>query len=246
MARRLLDQKLMNINIITLFPEIFFALNSGLLGQAIERKEIVINIINLRDHSLNDYGQVDDKPYGGGEGMVLMAEPLDRSIQSIPITQRGTIVNLSPQGETLSQAKAKEISKLNNLTIIAGRYEGIDERIINQYVDEEISIGDFVLSGGEFAALTLIDVCARFIPGVIGNRKSVELDSFSAGLLKGPVFTRPEKYNNETVPEILLSGNHALIQEWKEEQSLLRTLERRPELLNNIKLTKKQKKLLED
>ena len=246
MARRLLDQKLMNINIITLFPEIFLALNSGLLGQAIERKEIVINIINLRDHSLNDYGQVDDKPYGGGEGMVLMAEPLDRSLQSIPITQRGTIVNLSPQGEMLSQAKAQEISKLNNLTIIAGRYEGIDERIINQYVDEEISIGDFVLSGGEFAALTLIDVCARFIPGVIGNHKSVELDSFSAGLLKGPVFTRPEKYNNETVPEILLSGNHALIQEWKEEQSLLRTLERRPELLNNIKLTKKQKKLLED
>ena len=236
----------MNINIITLFPEIFLALNSGLLGQAIERKEIVINIINLRDHSLNDYGQVDDKPYGGGEGMVLMAEPLDRSLQSIPITQRGTIVNLSPQGEKLSQAKAQEISKLNNLTIIAGRYEGIDERIINQYVDEEISIGDFVLSGGEFAALTLIDVCARFIPGVIGNHKSVELDSFSAGLLKGPVFTRPEKYNNETVPEILLSGNHALIQEWKEEQSLLRTLERRPELLNNIKLTKKQIKLLED
>ena len=236
----------MNINIITLFPEIFLALNSGLLGQAIERKEIVINIINLRDHSLNDYGQVDDKPYGGGEGMVLMAEPLDSSLQSIPITQRGTIVNLSPQGEKLSQAKAQEISKLNNLTIIAGRYEGIDERIINQYVDEEISIGDFVLSGGEFAALTLIDVCARFIPGVIGNHKSVELDSFSAGLLKGPVFTRPEKYNNETVPEILLSGNHALIQEWKEEQSLLRTLERRPELLNNIKLTKKQKKLLED
>jgi tRNA (guanine37-N1)-methyltransferase len=194
----------MNINIITLFPEIFLALNSGLLGQAIERKEIVINIINLRDHSLNDYGQVDDKPYGGGEGMVLMAEPLDRSLQSIPITQRGTIVNLSPQGEKLSQAKAQEISKLNNLTIIAGRYEGIDERIINQYVDEEISIGDFVLSGGEFAALTLIDVCARFIPGVIGNHKSVELDSFSAGLLKGPVFTRPEKYNNETVPEILL------------------------------------------
>ena len=150
--------------------------------------------------------------------MVLMAEPLDRSLQSIPITQRGTIVNLSPQGEKLSQAKAQEISKLNNLTIIAGRYEGIDERIINQYVDEEISIGDFVLSGGEFAALTLIDVCARFIPGVIGNHKSVELDSFSAGLLKGPVFTRPEKYNNETVPEILLSGNHALIQEWKEEQ----------------------------
>ena len=236
----------MNINIITLFPEIFLALNSGLLGQAIERKDIVINIVNLRDYSMNEYGQVDDKPYGGGEGMVLMAEPLERSIQSIPSDKRGNIVNLSPQGEKLSQSKAQELSKLDNLTIIAGRYEGIDERLINQYVDEEISIGDFVLSGGEFAALTLIDVCARFIPGVIGNNKSVELDSFSAGLLKGPVFTRPEKYNNEPVPEILLSGNHSLIQEWKDEQSLIRTLERRPELLNNIKLTKKQKKLLED
>ena len=179
----------MNINIITLFPEIFLALNSGLLGQAIERKDIVINIVNLRDYSMNEYGQVDDKPYGGGEGMVLMAEPLERSIQSIPSDKRGNIVNLSPQGEKLSQSKAQELSKLDNLTIIAGRYEGIDERIINQYVDEEISIGDFVLSGGEFAALTLIDVCARFIPGVIGNNKSVELDSFSAGLLKAVSYT---------------------------------------------------------
>ena len=236
----------MNINIITLFPEIFVALNSGLLGQAIERKDITINLLNLRDCSMNKHGQVDDKPYGGGEGMVLMAEPLEQSIKNISETKRGHVINLSPQGEKLSQSKAQELSKLDNLTIIAGRYEGIDERIINQYVDEEISIGDFILSGGEFAALALIDACARFIPGVIGNQKSVDLDSFSAGLLKGPVFTRPEKFNNESVPDVLLSGNHARIQEWREDQSLLRTMERRPELLNEIKLTKKQIKLLED
>jgi tRNA (guanine37-N1)-methyltransferase len=156
------------------------------------------------------------------------------------------LVNLSPQGKQLNQAKAQELSKYTDLTIIAGRYEGIDERIINQFVDEEISIGDFVLSGGEFAALALIDACSRFIPGVIGNQKSVEFDTFSSGLLKGPVFTRPEKFNDESVPEVLISGNHAKIQDWKDAQSLLRTLERRPELLNDIKLTKKQKKLLED
>ena len=236
----------MIINIITLFPEIFSALNAGLLGQAIDRKDITINLIDLRNFALNEYGQVDSRPYGGGEGMVLMAKPLEEAIQSIPNVHESHLVNLSPQGKQLNQAKAQELSKYTDLTIIAGRYEGIDERIINQFVDEEISIGDFVLSGGEFAALALIDACSRFIPGVIGNQKSVELDTFGSGLLKGPVFTRPEKFNDENVPEDLLSGNHAKIQEWKETQSLLRTFERRPELLNNIKLTKKQKKLLED
>ena len=135
---------------------------------------------------------------------------------------------------------------MNSITIIAGRYEGIDERFISQYVDEEISIGDFVLSGGEFAALNLIDSLSRFIPGVIGNKKSVEQDSLSQGFLKGPVFTRPENFNSELVPEILLSGDHKKIQEWKENQALIRTFERRPELLKSVKLTKKQKKLLED
>ncbi|MDA9048698.1 tRNA (guanosine(37)-N1)-methyltransferase TrmD [Gammaproteobacteria bacterium] len=236
----------MNINIVTLFPEIFSALSAGLLGQAIKREDININLIDLRIFALNEYGQVDSKPYGGGEGMVLMAQPLEEAIKSIPSSPVCHVVNLSPQGQQLTHSKAKELSKYTDLTIIAGRYEGIDERIINQFVDEEISIGDFVLSGGEFAALTLIDAFSRFIPGVIGNQKSVESDTFGSGLLKGPTFTRPEKFNDENVPEVLLSGNHAKIEEWRETQSLLRTLERRPELLNNIKLTKKQKKLLED
>ncbi len=236
----------MNINIITLFPEIFEALNYGLLGQAIDREDIKINIFNLREYKINKYGQVDDKPYGGGEGMVLMAEPLENSLKSIPPVNLGRVINLSPQGNLLNQKKAQELSTLKNLTIICGRYEGIDERFISQYVDEEISIGDFILSGGEFAALTLIDSFSRFIPDVIGNQKSVEEDSFSKGILKGPVYSRPEIFNSKRVPDELLSGNHALIKEWKDNQSLIRTYRRRPELINNIKLTKKQKKLLEE
>ena len=236
----------MNINIITLFPEIFDSLNYGLLGQALDREDIKINTFNLRDHQLNKHGQIDDKPYGGGEGMVLMAEPLENAIKNIPSDNLGTVINLSPQGTILSQKKAKELSKLKNITIICGRYEGIDERLISQYVDDEISIGDYVLSGGEFAALTLIDTLSRFIPGVIGNKKSVELDSFSQGLLKGPVFTRPETFNSNDVPEVLKSGDHNKIKEWRDNQSLIRTFERRPDLLKNAKLTKKQKKLLEE
>ena len=236
----------MNINIITLFPEIFEALNFGLLGQAIGRQDIKINTYNLRDHQINKHGQVDDKPYGGGAGMVLMAEPLEKSLKDIPVDEVGKVINLSPQGTLFNHKKAKELSLLKSITIISGRYEGIDERFISQYIDEEISIGDFVLSGGEFAALNLIDSISRFIPGVIGNKASVEQDSLSQGFLKGPVFTRPENFNSESVPEILLSGDHEKIQEWKDVQALKRTFERRPELLKSVKLTKKQKKLLED
>ena len=224
----------------------FEALNYGLLGQAIEREDIKINIFNLREHQINKHGQVDDKPYGGGQGMVLMAEPLEKSLNDIPINLLGRVINLSPQGSLLNHQKAKELSSLSNITIISGRYEGIDERFISQYVDEEISIGDFVLSGGEFAALSLIDSLSRFIPGVIGNKQSVDQDSLSQGFLKGPVFTRPENFNSESVPEVLLSGDHKKIQEWKDDQALIRTFKRRPELLKSVKLTKKQKKLLED
>ena len=236
----------MNINIITLFPEIFEALNYGLLGQAVEREDIKINIFNLREHQINKHGQVDDKPYGGGQGMVLMAEPLEKSLNDVPTNILGRVINLSPQGSLLNHQKAKELSSLSSITIISGRYEGIDERFISQYVDEEISIGDFVLSGGEFAALSLIDSVSRFIPGVIGNKQSVDQDSLSQGFLKGPVFTRPENFNSESVPEVLLSGDHKKIQEWKDDQALIRTFKRRPELLKSVKLTKKQKKLLED
>ena len=236
----------MNINIITLFPEIFDSLNYGLLGQAINRNKIKINLYNLRDHQINKHGQIDDKPYGGGEGMVLMAEPLESSIKSIPPHNLGKVIYLSPQGILLDQKKVKNLSKIKDLTIICGRYEGIDERFISQYVDEEISVGDYILSGGEFGALIIIDSLSRFISGVIGNSKSVEQDSFSNNLLKGPVFTRPDKFNSEEVPEILVSGDHEKIKEWQENQSFIRTFQRRPDLLKNVKLTKKQKKLLEE
>ena len=217
-----------------------------MLGQAIEREDIKINIFNLREHQINKHGQVDDKPYGGGQGMVLMAEPLEKSLNDVPTNILGRVINLSPQGSLLNHQKAKELSSLSSITIISGRYEGIDERFISQYVDEEISIGDFVLSGGEFAALSLIDSLSRFIPGVIGNKQSVDQDSLSQGFLKGPVFTRPENFNSESVPGVLLSGDHKKIQEWKDDQALIRTFKRRPELLKSVKLTKKQKKLLED
>ena len=236
----------MNINIITLFPEIFDSLNYGLLGQALDREDIKINLFNLRDYQLNKHGQIDDKPYGGGEGMVLMAEPLENAIKNIPSDNLGIVINLSPQGSILSNKRAKELSTSKNMTIICGRYEGIDERFISQYVDDEISIGDYILSGGEFAALTLIDTLSRFVPGVIGNKKSVDQDSFSQGLLKGPVFTRPQTFNSDEVPEVLMSGDHKRIKEWRDNQSLIRTYQRRPELLKSIKLTKKQKKLLEE
>ena len=225
----------MNINIITLFPEIFEALNYGLLGQAINREDIKINIFNLRKHQINKHGQVDDRQYGGGQGMVLMAEPLEKSIKDIPSDILGKVINLSPQGNLLNHDKSKELSSLESITIISGRYEGIDERFISQYVDEEISIGDFVLSGGEFAALSLIDSLSRFIPGVIGNKRSVDLDSLSQGFLKGPVFTRPENFNSESVPEVLLSGDHSKIKDWRLSQSEAITRVRRPDLWQKYK-----------
>jgi len=193
----------MNINIITLFPEIFEALNYGLLGQAIEREDIKINIFNLREHQINKHGQVDDKPYGGGQGMVLMAEPLEKSLNDIPINLLGRVINLSPQGSLLNHQKARELSSLSNITIISGRYEGIDERFISQYVDEEISIGDFVLSGGEFAALSLIDSLSRFIPGVIGNKQSVDQDSLSQGFLKGQKILTQSQFQRCCCQEII-------------------------------------------
>ena len=223
----------MIINIITLFPEIFSALNAGLLGQAIDRKDITINLIDLRNFALNEYGQVDSRPYGGGEGMVLMAKPLEEAIQSIPNVHESHLVNLSPQGKQLNQAKAQELSKYTDLTIIAGRYEGIDERIINQFVDEEISIGDYVLSGGELGAAVLCDAVIRLIPGVLGNETSALTDSFQDGLLAPPIFTKPREYDGMKVPEVLFSGNFPEIEKWREEQAYLRTKERRPDLLDD-------------
>jgi len=236
----------MNINILTIFPEIFDIFNVGLISKSIKKKLIKINTFDIRENSVNKHNHVDSKPYGGGEGMVMMAEPLVKTLSSIKKRQLGKVIYLSPQGKQLDQKRVKSLAVRKNITLICGRYEGIDQRVIEKYVDEEISIGDFVLSGGEYAAICLIDAISRHIPGVLGNKDSYLKDTFSDGLLKGNVYTKPEIFEDMQVPEVLLSGNHKEIQKWKLENSLLQTFLKRPDLLAKKKLSKKHKKLLEE
>jgi tRNA (guanine37-N1)-methyltransferase len=236
----------MNINILTIFPEIFEVLNSGVLSKAIKNKIISFDALDIRKNASNKHNHIDSKPYGGGEGMVMSAEPIVKTLKQIDQKKLGKVLFMSPQGERLNQNKVISLSKLENITIICGRYEGIDQRVIDKYVDEEISVGDFVLSGGEYAAICLIDAISRHIPGTLGNKDSYLKDTFSNGLLKGDVYTKPENFDSMQVPEVLLSGNHKKIEQWKKENSLLKTFTKRPDLLKDIKLTKKQKKLLEE
>ena len=236
----------MNINILTIFPEIFDILKSGVVTKPIKDKTLNIELLDIRQNSVNKHNHVDSKPYGGGEGMVMMAEPIVKTLKQINKKNLGRVIFMSPQGKKLNQKKIISLSKLKNMTIICGRYEGIDQRVIDKYVDEEISIGDFILSGGEYAAICLVDAISRYIPGTLGNKDSYLKDTFSDGLLKGDVFTKPEIFESMKVPDVLLSGNHKKIETWRSEISLLRTLMKRPDLLEEIKLTKKQKKLLEE
>ena len=236
----------MNINILTIFPEIFDILKSGVVTKPIKDKKLNIELLDIRQNSVNKHNHVDSKPYGGGEGMVMMAEPIVKTLKQINKKNLGRVIFMSPQGKKLNQKKIISLSKLKNMTIICGRYEGIDQRIIDKYVDEEISIGDFILSGGEYAAICLVDAISRHIPGTLGNKDSYLKDTFSDGLLKGDVFTKPEIFESMKVPDVLLSGNHKKIETWRSEISLMRTLMKRPDLLEEIKLTKKQKKLLEE
>ena len=236
----------MNINILTIFPEIFDILKSGVVTKPIKDKTLNIELLDIRQNSVNKHKHIDSKPYGGGEGMVMMAEPIVKTLKQINKKNLGRVIFMSPQGKKLNQKKIISLSKLKNMTIICGRYEGIDQRIIDKYVDEEISIGDFILSGGEYAAICLVDAISRYIPGTLGNKDSYLKDTFSDGLLKGDVFTKPEIFESMKVPDVLLSGNHKKIETWRSEISFIRTLMKRPDLLDGIKLTKKQKKLLEE
>ena len=235
----------MKFNILTIFPEIFNVLNHGVISKAFE-KNLSINCYDIRENAINKHGQIDGKPYGGGEGMLMMAQPLKETLSKISSIDRGHVIYLSPQGKRLSQENVINYSTMKSLTLVCGRYEGVDQRFIDKYVDEEISIGDFILSGGEYAAICLIDAIARNLPGTIGNEDSIKNDSFSNGLLKGPAYTRPEIFEDIKVPDVLLSGNHSKINEWKTQKSLIQTYIRRPDLINELKLTKKQKKLLEE
>ena len=236
----------MNINILTIFPEIFEVLNTGIIGQSIKKENVSINCLDIRKNSNNKHNQIDAKPYGGGEGMLMMAEPLAKTIKEIDEDKKGVVINFSPQGKPLTQNLVESFSKNKNITLVCGRYEGIDQRFIDKYVDEEISLGDFVMSGGEIAALSFIDSIIRILPGTLGNPDSVSNDTFSNGMLKGHSYTRPEDFEGIQVPEVLLSGNHSKIKEWKEKNYLIQTYLRRPDLLNNVKLTNNQKKLLEE
>ena len=221
----------MQFDIITLFPEMFSAIKKeGIIARAIKKSLISINTWQLRDFSSNKYKNVDDKSYGGGAGMVLQVKPIRDCIAEIKnSTPKTKVVYLSPQGRRLDQSLVEELIKLESLTLLCGRYEGIDERIIENDIDLEISIGDYVISGGELAAMVLIDAVSRNLPGVLSNESSLE-DSFKDVLLDYPHYTRPEVIDGQTVPEVLLSGNQAKIDEWRTKESLKKTKEKRPDL----------------
>lgn len=221
------------IGVISLFPEMFQSLDYGIPGKAKKHQLYQLAAINPRDFTDDNYRTVDDRPYGGGPGMVMMAEPLFQAInhakQQAPTTPR--VIYTSPQGERLTHAKAVALSKEPALVFVSGRYEGIDERVIETAIDEEISIGDYVLSGGEFAAMVIIDAIVRLLPGALGHEQSALQDSFSDGLLDFPHYTRPESWRERKVPEVLLTGDHAAIKRWRDEQAKQRTRLRRPDLL---------------
>lgn len=235
------------IGVISLFPEMFRAITEhGVTGRAVKSGLLQIECWNPRDFTHDKHRTVDDRPYGGGPGMLMMVQPLRDAIHAAKQAagDGAKVIYLSPQGRKLTQAGVTELAKNQKLILVAGRYEGIDERVIQTEVDEEWSIGDYVLSGGELPAMTLIDAVSRLVPGVLGDQASAEQDSFTDGLLDHPHYTRPEVLDGLTVPEALTSGNHEVIRRWRLKQSLGRTWQRRPELINNLALTDEQESLL--
>ena len=234
----------MKINILTLFPEMFDIFNHSIIGKAKDKGIIEINTTNIRDFTLNKHKKVDDYPYGGGAGMVMTPQPLVDSIRYCKENNKGKVVFLGPRGKTFSQEMAMELSKEEELIFVCGHYEGIDERVY-KYIDLEISLGDFILTGGEMAAIPVIDSILRLKSGVLGKEESYEDESFSEGLLEYPQYTRPEEFEGDKVPEILLSGHHENIRKWRRAKSLILTRERRKDLYDKITLSKEDKKILE-
>ena len=235
------------IGVISLFPEMFRAITEhGVTGRAVKSGLLQIECWNPRDFTHDKHRTVDDRPYGGGPGMLMMVQPLRDAIHAAKqaVGDGAKVIYLSPQGRKLTQAGVTELATNQTLILVAGRYEGIDERVIQTEVDEEWSIGDYVLSGGELPAMTLIDAVSRLVPGVLGDQASAEQDSFTDGLLDHPHYTRPELLDGLAVPEALTSGNHEVIRRWRLKQSLGRTWQRRPELINNLALTDEQESLL--
>ena len=238
----------MNIDIISLFPDIFDALNSGVCSRALKQGRMKIEKWNPRDFTANKHQRVDDRPYGGGPGMVMSYEPLANTLKQIGAERHNThTIFVTPQGKPLTQKTIKSLSKKKQITIISGRYAGIDQRVIDEFVDEEYSVGDYILSGGEIPSLLIIDAIARLLPGTLGNSESPEQDSFSDGLLAGPYYTRPETINTQqNVPKVLISGNHQQIKAWRTKESLRKTWQNRPDLLKRLILDETSRKQLND
>lgn len=233
--------KMLKIDVITLFPEMIEnAVSHGVLGQALKGDLLSVHAHTPREFATDKHKTVDDRPFGGGDGMIMLSETLEKSLLKVK-HNTSRVIYLSPQGSVLTDEKARQLSQAEHLVLICGRYGGIDQRIINTYVDEEISIGDYVLSGGELGALVVIDALSRFIPGVLGHSDSADQDSFSQGLLEHPNYTRPRQYLDQEVPEVLLSGNHKLIVEWKEKVSALVTLKKRPDLFKEYLKVEREK-----
>ncbi len=236
----------MRFDVLTLFPELFSSfLKETILGRAVKAGLVDIRMVNIRSFARGRHLVTDDRPFGGGEGMVMKPGPISRALESIDrIKDRSLVLLLTPQGRTLDQPLAWELSRMEQLILICGRYEGVDERIRTSSVDLELSIGDYVLSGGEMAAMVVMDAVSRLVPGVLGGERSAQEDSFEEGLLEYPQYTRPRVFKNREVPAVLLSGDHEKIRMWRRTESLKRTLERRPDLLEKAKLTEEDKRIL--
>lgn len=230
----------MKIDVLTLFPEMFSAIKESIIGRAINNKLIDLNLINIRDFSKDKHKHVDDTPYGGGAGMIMKADVVYNAYNSINDKENAKVIYLTPKGKTLNQQIVKNLSKEKHLILLCGHYEGIDQRVLDKIVDEEISVGDYVLTGGELPAMILIDSVSRYVKGVL-SEGSTDEESFSNNLLEYPQYTRPLEFEGEKVPEVLISGNHQEIEKWRQEQSLIETFKKRKDLLNEdqIKSIKK-------
>jgi len=234
----------MKFDVLTLFPEMFNSMKESIIGRAIDKNLIEINSVNIRDFSKDKHKKVDDTVYGGGAGMLMKPDVVFDAYKSVK-SEKSKVIYLSPQGKTLNHQKVLELSKEEHLILLCGHYEGIDQRVIDKIVDEEISIGDYVLTGGELPAMVLIDSVSRYVEGVLTNDSVVE-ESFTNGLLEYPQYTRPEIFEGEKVPEVLLSGHHKNIEKWRRLESLKITLKKRPDLLENIELSEKERQYLND
>lgn len=233
----------MNFHVLTLFPEMIEqGMHTSIIGRAIAGGYLSIDAINIRDYAFNKHQKVDDYPYGGGVGMLMQAEPVYLAYESVQkkLGYRPRVVYLTPQGEVFHQTMAKELAKEKDLVFLCGHYEGIDERVLDEIVTDYVSIGDYVLTGGELPAMVMMDSISRMVPGVLSNQESGETESFAENLLEYPQYSRPEEWHGQKVPPVLLSGHHANIEAWRREQSILRTAKRRPDLLKKADLTNKE------